>query len=87
MGQLLACRLVVRRIVDMERGRMGTHLAGVPIQVDHPDICSQTQKHQDHSLSEAAGQNQAPTGHLDMDVLGEKASREVVVGCGCAVAR
>lgn len=87
MGRLLACRLVVRRIADMQRGRMGNPLAGVPIQADHLDICNQTQRHQDRSLSEAAGQNRSPTGHLDMDVLVEKVFRGVAEECECAAVR
>lgn len=87
MGQLLACRFVVRRIADIQQGRMGTPLVGGPIQAGHPDICNQMQKHRDHSLSEAADQNQTPTGHPYMDVLAERASREVVVGCEYAAVR
>lgn len=33
MGQPLACRLVVRRIADIQQGRMGTPLVGGPTQV------------------------------------------------------
>lgn len=87
MGQLLACRLVVRRIADIQRGRMGTPLVGGPIQAGHPDICNQTQQRRDHSLSEVADRNQAPTRHPGTDGVAERALREVVVGCECVAVR